>query len=386
MDVATGQSTRLGSEADRASGPRWSPDGKWIAFFGRSDGKVGADDGTPDGTERAASSPWYRAPTTRCRHRATRLAWSPDGRADRVRRRRRPGPRRDANGDPMVITRYLYKPTAGEGLTRFNDNRRLHIFVVDVGDAAGAAAHRRATTTSTRSTGRRRRRDPVRLEPRGRPRPDLQLRHLHGRVGDGADPAAHRHEERRVPSGVVARRQHDRLPRHEARADVVGDDDGGHARLGDRTPTAPDRREIGAALDNRQGAPRLVDRRRGTVLHRRRSAADVAVPRSPAGGAPEAGRRRGGPAGPVGAWSAGPTARWPTLRVAGRAGRAVRQAAATARPGPLTPLNAALLASRDDRAGRGACASRASTASSIEAFLTRPLDDGPRAQASAHRR
>ena len=32
----------------------------------------------------------------------------------------------------MVITRYLFKPTAAEGLTRFNDNKRLHIFVVDV--------------------------------------------------------------------------------------------------------------------------------------------------------------------------------------------------------------------------------------------------------------
>jgi dipeptidyl aminopeptidase/acylaminoacyl peptidase len=31
----------------------------------------------------------------------------------------------------MVITRYLYKPDAGEGMTRFNDNQRLHIFVVD---------------------------------------------------------------------------------------------------------------------------------------------------------------------------------------------------------------------------------------------------------------
>jgi len=31
-----------------------------------------------------------------------------------------------------VITRYLYKPDAGEGMTRFNDNLRLHIFVVDL--------------------------------------------------------------------------------------------------------------------------------------------------------------------------------------------------------------------------------------------------------------
>jgi dipeptidyl aminopeptidase/acylaminoacyl peptidase len=32
----------------------------------------------------------------------------------------------------VVITRYLYKPTASEGSTRFNDNRRAHIFVVDL--------------------------------------------------------------------------------------------------------------------------------------------------------------------------------------------------------------------------------------------------------------
>jgi len=31
-----------------------------------------------------------------------------------------------------VITRYLYKPDAAEGMTRFNDNRRLHLFMVDV--------------------------------------------------------------------------------------------------------------------------------------------------------------------------------------------------------------------------------------------------------------
>ena len=31
-----------------------------------------------------------------------------------------------------MITRYLYKPTAAEGNSHFNDNKRLHIFVVDV--------------------------------------------------------------------------------------------------------------------------------------------------------------------------------------------------------------------------------------------------------------
>ena len=36
----------------------------------------------------------------------------------------------------MVITRYLYKPTASEGRTRFNDNRRQHVFVVDLATRA----------------------------------------------------------------------------------------------------------------------------------------------------------------------------------------------------------------------------------------------------------
>ncbi|MGH9143849.1 MAG: S9 family peptidase, partial [Vicinamibacterales bacterium] len=60
------------------------------------------------------------------------VAWSPDGRrlafVSAV-----AGPETaDATGDPVVITRYLYKPDAAEGNTRFNDNRRLHIFVVEV--------------------------------------------------------------------------------------------------------------------------------------------------------------------------------------------------------------------------------------------------------------
>ncbi len=60
------------------------------------------------------------------------VAWSPDGRFLAY-VSATPGPETDdANGDPMVITRYLYKPTATEGLTRFNDNKRLHLFVVDV--------------------------------------------------------------------------------------------------------------------------------------------------------------------------------------------------------------------------------------------------------------
>ncbi|MBK8314984.1 MAG: hypothetical protein IPL01_13630 [Acidobacteria bacterium] len=60
------------------------------------------------------------------------IAWSPDLAVALAIVHATPGPETAAaDGDPKVITRYLYKPTASEGNTRFNDNRRLHIFVAD---------------------------------------------------------------------------------------------------------------------------------------------------------------------------------------------------------------------------------------------------------------
>ena len=60
------------------------------------------------------------------------VAWSPDGKQIAFVSSTAGEGAAEASGDPMVITRYLYKPDAGEGLTRFNDNQRLHIFVVDI--------------------------------------------------------------------------------------------------------------------------------------------------------------------------------------------------------------------------------------------------------------
>ncbi len=129
-DLARGDVTRLGGERGGASNPRWSPDGKLIAYFGRAGDSSGVIVAHADG-----SSPRFIAsvsgtnavlPST-----GERLAWSPDGKHVAF-VSSTPGPEADANGDPMVITRYAYKPTASEGLTRFNDNRRVHIFVADV--------------------------------------------------------------------------------------------------------------------------------------------------------------------------------------------------------------------------------------------------------------
>ena len=131
MDVASAKSIRLGSDKEAASGPRWSPDGKQIAYFGREGDSAGVVVSGADG-----SNPALLAPVGSTNHplpaSGERLTWSPDGKQIAF-ISATPGPETEnANGDPMVITRYLYKPTASEGMTRFNDNKRIHIFVVDI--------------------------------------------------------------------------------------------------------------------------------------------------------------------------------------------------------------------------------------------------------------
>ena len=130
-DAATGVARQLGTDRDAASSPRWSPDSQWLAFFGRVEDQAGLGAVRMDGSDpiflgRAVGSN-NPLPST-----GESLTWS-SGSSRIAFLSAMPGPEaNDANGDPMVITRYLYKPTASEGLTRFNDNRRLHIWMVDL--------------------------------------------------------------------------------------------------------------------------------------------------------------------------------------------------------------------------------------------------------------
>jgi dipeptidyl aminopeptidase/acylaminoacyl peptidase len=131
MDVSTGKPARVGGDRDSGGGPLWSPDGKWLAFDGNQGGKGGLFILRPDGSEitflMSTSGTNSPLPGT-----GKEIAWSPDSKQLAFISSTPGAEAAQASGDPMVITRYLYKPDAGEGRTRFNDNQRLHIFSLDV--------------------------------------------------------------------------------------------------------------------------------------------------------------------------------------------------------------------------------------------------------------
>jgi dipeptidyl aminopeptidase/acylaminoacyl peptidase len=135
-NVAGRNSAQVGGTDARGGNPVWSPDGRSIAFHGKvGSGKAGLYVCTADG-----SSPRFLAEidgtNSPLQIVGSTTAWSPDSKQIAF-VSATPGPEtKDATGDPIVITRYLYKPEAPEGLSHFNDNKRLHIFLVD---AAGGA-------------------------------------------------------------------------------------------------------------------------------------------------------------------------------------------------------------------------------------------------------
>jgi dipeptidyl aminopeptidase/acylaminoacyl peptidase len=135
MTIADGKTVRFGGDKVSSGNPEWSPDGQTLAYRGRVGDRTGLVVARPDGSGARflaeMSGTNGPLPTT-----GKTIAWSPDGKQIAF-ISSTPGPETaETSGDPMVITRYLYKPDAAEGMTRFNDNRRLHIFVVDVASGA----------------------------------------------------------------------------------------------------------------------------------------------------------------------------------------------------------------------------------------------------------
>jgi dipeptidyl aminopeptidase/acylaminoacyl peptidase len=132
MDLATQKPIRVGGEKDVAGDPRWSPDGKWVAFQGRVGDKHGLLLARPDGSEITTLVEKMEGTNSPLPGGGQDVTWSPDGQQIAFISSTPDERAAEASGDPMVISRYLYKPDAGEGMTRFNDNQRLHIFAVDL--------------------------------------------------------------------------------------------------------------------------------------------------------------------------------------------------------------------------------------------------------------
>jgi dipeptidyl aminopeptidase/acylaminoacyl peptidase len=131
MDLDTQKSVRVGGEKDSGGSPLWAPDGKVLVFGGNQGGKTGLFVAHQDGSEviSLASTTGTNSPLPGT---GREMTWSPDGKQIAFISSTPSALAAEASGDPMVISRYLYKPDAREGMTRFNDNQRLHIFVVDL--------------------------------------------------------------------------------------------------------------------------------------------------------------------------------------------------------------------------------------------------------------
>jgi dipeptidyl aminopeptidase/acylaminoacyl peptidase len=130
MDLNTEKSVRLGGD-NPAGGPLWSGDSKWIAFRGADGDRHGILIAHPDGSD-ATFLAGLAGTNSPLPGTGKNFTWSPDGKQIAFVSSTPAEGAVEASGDPMVITRYLYKPDAGEGMTRFNDNQRLHLFIVDI--------------------------------------------------------------------------------------------------------------------------------------------------------------------------------------------------------------------------------------------------------------
>ncbi len=131
IDVSSGKTIRFGRADDPSSSPKWSPDGNWIAYHGKSGEKSGLLIAHADGSGArfVVATEGTNAPIPNA---GSDVSWSPDSKQLAF-VTSTPGPEtQEASGDPMVIRRYMYKPDAGEGMTRFNDNLRTHIFIADI--------------------------------------------------------------------------------------------------------------------------------------------------------------------------------------------------------------------------------------------------------------
>ncbi len=362
-DLATGQVRAVRD----GFGVRWSRDGRWVAYVGQTAegaGLIVAD--------AAGEHARLLAPMTGTNHplpsTGEDLAWSPDGRAIAF-LSSTPGPEADqANGDPMVITRYLYKPTASEGATRFNDNRRLHVFIADVAtkgvkQLTDGASYEHSIDWSPKG-------EEILFVSNREPKPDRVFNYdiLAARVADGSvrritttksaeyQPVWSPDGTRIAYSGTTRELTSSETTMEDTHVWVMNADGSG-------------KQEIGRVIDNRQGAPVWSSdgRHVAFTVQERGSTKLVRLPAT--GGTPEV---IVGDRGNVGAWSmAKSRVAYAFARPEAPADLFVKEIAGTG-VDTLTTLNRDLLSSRTV-AEVEAFTFKSFDGREIEAFLTKPI-------------
>jgi dipeptidyl aminopeptidase/acylaminoacyl peptidase len=130
MDLNTRKTLRLGGEQP-AGDPLWSGDSQWIAFHGGDGEKHGLLLSHADGSNLTFLAP-VAGSNSPLPGTGKDFTWSPDGKQIAFVSSTPGEEAAEASGDPRIITRYLYKPDFREGMGRFNDNQRLHLFLVDI--------------------------------------------------------------------------------------------------------------------------------------------------------------------------------------------------------------------------------------------------------------
>ncbi|OLB61402.1 MAG: hypothetical protein AUI11_09815, partial [Acidobacteria bacterium 13_2_20CM_2_66_4] len=326
MTVADGKTVRVGGERDSSGTPVWSADGQSLVYRGRVDAFVSSV----------------------------------------------PGPETaSATGDPIVITRYLYKPDAAEGLTHFNDNRRLHLFVVDV-----------ASGRIDQLTDGNHYEHSIDWSPNGQ-----ELLFLTNRDADddeffNYDVYAMKLSDKSIRR-LTATESNEYRPRWSPDGTMVAFE-ATRRGLTDRETTMEDthawvmnangtnRREIGV-IDNRQGAPEWTDDSTA-LLFTVQERGDVRLYRAPiAGGKPEPIVSERGAVGSISMQKN--TLAYALATPSDQAELYVRVGSAA--PRRMTDLNAAVLRSRQLAEVESFTFMSNDNRFEVEAFLTKPIDMTP---------
>ena len=377
LTVATGQSARVGDEASRGSQPLWSPDGRSLAYLGTAGGKSGLIICGADG-----SAPTWKADVLGTNSSALTntgrvLSWSPDSKTLAF-VHATPGPETaDATGDPILITRFLYKPTASEGNTRFNDNRRLHIFLLDV--AAGRIRQLTDGVNDEHSIDWSPTGDEILFVSNREPDADQFFNNdiFAVRAGSGAIRRLTTTENAEywpVWSPDGSRIAYEGTRRGITDLETTMED----THVWTMSADGSNRREAGAAIDNRQGPPAwsadgralfFTVQQRGLVyLYRLAAAGDTPVPGVAGGGAQVVVGERG----TVGQFDLGPSDRV-AYAFAGARDLAQLYITGSQDGRPVTDLNRGVLSDKAFAEVEPLTFVSNDNRFTVEAFLTRPL-------------